>query len=161
MKRLVVGVVLLLLTAGCGVGGATIVDPMPVSTSSVPRTEPWNGFETRQITLNGTPLFVAVASTRDERAKGLSGVSNLDGIDGMLFFFEGSSTARFWMKDTLIDLDIAFFDTLGRLITVRTMPVCTEDPCPTYGSTGPYRWALEVPAGHALTDLAPGSVLVP
>ncbi|GBD85542.1 hypothetical protein BMS3Abin02_01951 [bacterium BMS3Abin02] len=160
MKRLVVGTVLLLV-AGCGAGAATIGSSVPVSTPSVPRTERWNGFETRQITLNGTPLFVAVASTRDERTRGLSGVSDLDGIDGMLFFFEGSSTAKFWMKDTLIDLDIAFFDTLGRLLTVRTMPVCTEDPCPTYGSTGPYRWALEAPAGRALADVAPGSLLVP
>jgi len=160
MKRLVVGMVLLLV-AGCGAGATTTEDPMPVPTSSVPRAELWNGFETRQISLDGTPLFVAVASTHDERVKGLSGVSNLDRIDGMLFFFEGSSTARFWMKDTLIDLDIAFFDTLGRLITVRTMPVCTEDPCPTYGSAGPYRWVLEAPAGQALADVGPGSVLVP
>ncbi|NIA23954.1 MAG: DUF192 domain-containing protein [Gammaproteobacteria bacterium] len=160
MNRLVAGMVLLLV-AGCGSGAGTTVSSIPDPTSAVPRTGSWNGFGTRQISLDGTPLIVAVASTPDERIKGLSGVSDLGGIDGMLFIFDGSSTEKFWMKDTLIDLDIAFFDTLGRLITVTTMPVCTEDPCPTYGSAGPYRWVLEAPAGHALAGVGQGSVLVP
>jgi uncharacterized membrane protein (UPF0127 family) len=121
----------------------------------------WHGFGVRTVTLDDRPIDVAVASTNRERAKGLSGVTGINGIDGMLFVFDEATTAEFWMKDTLLDLDIAFFDESGRLVETLTMPVCTEDPCPTYSSPVPYRWALEAPAGGLLADLGAGSTLIP
>ena len=54
---------------------------------------------------------------------------------------------RFWMKDTLIPLDIVFFDADGRQVGSASMTPCEVAPCARYGSEGAYRWALETPAG--------------
>jgi hypothetical protein len=121
----------------------------------------WHGFPVRQIEVAGRTLTVAVASTTAQRSQGLGGVSALEGIEGMLFEFPDITTTRFWMKDTLISLDIAFFANDGTLIEARTMPLCETDPCPTYGPPDPYRWAVEAPAGGPLSAIPVGSVLLP
>jgi uncharacterized membrane protein (UPF0127 family) len=92
-------------------------------------------------------MTVAVADTPEQREQGLMGVTDLDGLDGMLFVFQADSDVGFWMKDTLIPLDIAFFGDGGGFVDLLTMQPCTADPCPTYEAAGPYRYALEAPAG--------------
>lgn len=130
-----------------------------IATACTPTASEWNGFPVRQIDVGGEALTVAVASTATQQARGLMGVETLDGIDGMLFEFPGVTTTRFWMKDTLIPLDIAFFAGDGTLISVVAMSPCETDSCPTYGSPDPYRWAVEAPAGGPLADL-PGEVVL-
>ena len=105
------------------------------------------GFETVEILLGGESLLVALADTPERRSQGFMGVTGLGGLDGMLFVLSEPSTGRFWMKDTLIRLDIAFFATDGSLLGVRTMEPCTADPCSTYGVEAAWQWAIEVPAG--------------
>jgi uncharacterized membrane protein (UPF0127 family) len=75
------------------------------------------------------------------------GVTDLGDLDGMLFLFPKPSVSRFWMRDTLIPLDIAFIATDGSLLGVLTMEPCPADPCPTYGVDQESQWAIEVPAG--------------
>ncbi|RPI22311.1 MAG: hypothetical protein EHM57_05495, partial [Actinobacteria bacterium] len=53
----------------------------------------------------------------------------------------------FWMKNTLLPLDIAFFAGDGSFVDRLTMEPCPGDPCPVYRPSGPYRLAVEVPAG--------------
>jgi uncharacterized membrane protein (UPF0127 family) len=53
---------------------------------------------------------VKVASTKEERAKGLQGVTELADNEGMLFVFDKPQTVGFWMDDTAIPLDIIFID---------------------------------------------------
>jgi len=105
------------------------------------------GFETSTITVGSSEIVVAVADTPDKRSQGLMGVTDLGGLDGMLFVFQVDSDAGFWMKNTLIPLDIAFFAVEGTFVDSLTMAPCTEDPCPTYRPSGSYRYALEAPAG--------------
>ena len=105
------------------------------------------GFETSAITIDGRELAVAVAESPNQRSQGLMGVADLGGLDGMLFVFQADSDGGFWMKNTLIALDIAFFTADGRFVDTLTMAPCTEDPCPTYRPGGSYRYALEAPAG--------------
>jgi len=124
-------------------------------------TTSWHEFPVREIDVAGRTLTVAVASTGAQQAKGLGGVTTLDGIDAMLFEFSDTTTTRFWMKDTLLPLDIAFFRSDGTLIEVFTMPICSSDPCPTYGPSDPYRWAVEAPTGGSLSVLPAGAVLIP
>lgn len=86
------------------------------------------------------------------------GVTDLGDLDGMLFEFPEASVVSFWMQDTPISLDIAFFDDEGLLVSDETMNPCSADPCPSYESPGPVRYAVEVPAG-LFSDLAPGARL--
>ena len=51
------------------------------------------------------------------------------------------------MKDTLIPLDIAFYDGRGRILRILTMQPCRRDPCRLYDPNVDFRAALEVKAG--------------
>jgi len=117
-----------------------------------------DGFDISKIAIDDRELAVAVATTPRQRSQGLMGVTDLGGLDGMLFVFQTESTGGFWMKDTLIPLDIAFFDSDGVLVDEMTMEPCTADPCPSYRPGGSYRYAVEAPAGD-LAFVVPGSRL--
>jgi uncharacterized membrane protein (UPF0127 family) len=95
----------------------------------------------------GDRLHVRIAETQPERAAGLMHVMALAPDDGMAFLFDGPVTDRFWMKDTLIPLSVAFVAGSGRIISVSDMDPCTADPCPTYPASGPYTMAIEANLG--------------
>lgn len=61
---------------------------------------------------------VKEAKTQEERAKGLSGIKTLPKDEGMLFYLDDSSPS-FWMKDTLIPLDIIFIGEDNKVISVH------------------------------------------
>ena len=103
-------------------------------------------------------LLVAVADEPGEREQGLMDVTDLAGLDGMLFVFDDEVSTGFWMKDTLIPLDIAFFAANGTFVSRLTMEPCVADPCPVYGANGPYRYAVEV-AGGRFEALGDGAIL--
>ncbi len=124
---------LLMLAGACSDDGSTF-DAFGRSTVALP---------------DGQVLSVLVADTDPLRTRGLSGVTELDGHDGMLFRFLDDTQTRFWMKDTKIALDIAFVTSDGTVLQTLTMPVCAtnDDTCPNYGVDQPFRYALEAPAG--------------
>jgi len=95
----------------------------------------------------GDRLHVRIAETQPERAAGLMSVMALAPDDGMAFVFDGPVTDRFWMKDTLIPLSVAFVAGNGRIISVSDMDPCTTDPCPMYPASGPYTMAIEANLG--------------
>jgi uncharacterized membrane protein (UPF0127 family) len=97
--------------------------------------------------LGDRSLFVHLADSPDERARGLMGVRDLPDDGGMAFAFGRPSTATFWMKDTLIPLSIAFVAQDGRIVTLANMAPCRAEPCPTYTARGPYALAVEANAG--------------
>jgi len=74
---------------------------------------------------------------------GLSGRLNLQGR-GMLFAFPDGQNVGFWMKNTHVDLDIAFIDASMKVITVTTMRADTLD---IHKPAGAYVAAVEAPAG--------------
>lgn len=88
-----------------------------------------------------------VAATAPARQRGLSHrKAPLTRDEGMLFLFESPSPVGFWMKDTLVPLQILFFSEQGALTGTREMPVESDpgNPKMIYQSPGPARWALEV-----------------
>ena len=92
-------------------------------------------------------LQVEVASTQADRRKGLMGRRSLPAKAGMVFAYPKDVTWGFWMKNTLIPLDIAFYDARGRIVRILTMTPCRRDPCRVYSPGVSYRAALEVNAG--------------
>lgn len=99
------------------------------------------------VTLDGTTTVESkVADQPDRRQQGLMHVPELpDGV-GMLFLFEEARTGGFWMKNTLVPLDIAYIRD-GEVVSVMQMEPCEEDPCPTYDPEVEYDAALEVEQG--------------
>ena len=65
----------------------------------------------------------------------------------MLFVYDAPTDATFHMKDTLIPLDVAFWDADGTINSIVSMEPCPEEPCPTYAAAGPFVCALEMRAG--------------
>ena len=111
---------------------------------------PFADFDQARLAVGSRCLNVLVATTPAQRTQGLRGVRSLSPYDGMLFVERRDSTALFTMADTLIPLDITFFDADGVPVDSTRMTPCpdgTDATCPTYGSKKPYRYALERPAG--------------
>ena len=104
-------------------------------------------FPRDEVTVAGQAWQVAVADEAGERAQGLMGVTDLGSLRGMLFVFPEDTISGFWMKGTPLALDIAFFAADGSLVDLLSMVPCPGEDCPIYQAAGPYRYALEVPAG--------------
>lgn len=83
-------------------------------------------------------------------SKGLMFRESLPENGGMLFIFPDEARRSFWMKNTLIPLDMIFISRNKRVVTVRKNALpCTTALCPTYDSTADASFVLEVNAGFA------------
>jgi len=92
-------------------------------------------------------VLVEIASTPQERALGLMGRAALPADSGMAFLFDEPSGGGFWMKDTLIPLEIAFWNADGTIVDIQQMVPCDSDPCERYPAAAPFVGALEVNPG--------------
>lgn len=94
---------------------------------------------------NQVDVTVPVADNLFQRSRGLSKKDDIG--DGMLFRWDDAAPREFWMKDTAVPLQIAFFDASGRLFAVRAMRPMTEEK---HSSGAPAMYALELPMGALL-----------
>lgn len=100
------------------------------------------------LTLGGKTFTVELAETPEEHATGLMYRTQLAPDHGMLFIYSEPHLVTFWMKNTLLPLDILFFDGEARLIgTYPNVKPCRYDPCRRYPSQAPIQYALELPSG--------------
>lgn len=104
------------------------------------------------IQVGNQKIKVAIASSSLERAQGLMDVSHLPSNEGMLFEFDEIQVLSFWMKNTRIDLSIAFFDENKKLINLLEMntPVNANQKdleLTLYKSSRPAMYALEMEKG--------------
>ena len=93
------------------------------------------------------PFTFKVVDSKAERTQGLMGKKALKDDEGMLFVFKDAQPLQFWMKDTLIPLQILFFEPDGSFVNAVDMIPCTADPCPIYRSAALAQYALEVNPG--------------
>ncbi|MBS0381692.1 MAG: DUF192 domain-containing protein [Proteobacteria bacterium] len=102
------------------------------------------------ITLRGQHFSVEVATTPAEQEHGLMDRSSMPADHGMLFVFPSAQPLTFWMKNTLIPLDMLFFDDAHKLVAIQAnAQPCKADPCKLYPSNVPARYVLELNAGTA------------
>lgn len=97
---------------------------------------------------------IEVAATPEQWAVGLMNRSEV--TRPMLFVFQEEAPRSFWMKNTLVPLDIAFFDKNGAWVSSASMEPCTKDPCTSYFSDGPAMYALELPVGGVGPSIGAG-----
>lgn len=88
---------------------------------------------------------VTVADDAAERARGLMFVESMPLMEGMLFIYERPQPASFWMKNTLIPLDMIFADEHGRIITVHENAI-PHDETAIFGGDA-VKYVLEVNGG--------------
>jgi uncharacterized membrane protein (UPF0127 family) len=104
------------------------------------------------------PLKVEVAEDDRSRERGLMWRTSLKDDEGMIFVFPAESVQTFWMKNTLIPLDMLFIGRDGRVVGIveRAEPK-TLSPR-TVGL--PSLYVLEVPGGWtARMGVRAGSVV--
>jgi uncharacterized protein len=100
-------------------------------------------------------LTLQVANSEDERETGLMSVTHLPKHTGMVFVFEQDAPITFWMKNTLVPLDMVFVAADGTVrsvaVNVPVVPETTaDDAIPRRSGTA--KFVIELPAGEAATD---------
>ncbi|WP_425493871.1 DUF192 domain-containing protein [Dyella silvatica] len=102
------------------------------------------------VQLHGQRFSAEFATDDASRERGLMMRTELAADHSMLFVFADTDQRSFWMKNTLIPLDILFFDADRKLVSMQLNALpCKADPCATYPSDKPARYVLELAAGTA------------
>jgi|TARA_Y100000294_G_scaffold136039_2_gene128850 hypothetical protein len=122
MKKIILILVFLLLLAACKSEDIVFIDK-------------GNG----KIKVN-----VEIADSFEERTKGLMFREFLDENSGMLFVFDDEDYLSFWMKNTLIPLDMIFISEDFEIVDIKYAVPCEKDPCISYKSIKPAKYVLEV-----------------
>ena len=127
-----------LFAGGCGTSGSP-VDNSGDKVSTLPQAA------VEFLAASGpVGLKVEEASTPDERRTGLMGRQQLAPDAGMLFLWNRDSSESFWMKNTLIPLDVAFISADGTILDIQSME---PRSLTLHSSPRPYRMAVEANTG--------------
>lgn len=104
----------------------------------------WTVLPLKPILVKYKLVFVEIASTQDERSRGLQGRIFLAENQGMLFVFEEEGLPGFWMKDTLLPLSIAFINKQKAIVDIQKMQPQNSEVI--YVPAKKSRYALEMNA---------------
>jgi uncharacterized membrane protein (UPF0127 family) len=153
-RQLVAAVTAAALASACGAASGPV--PTPAATPS-----PTAAAGPRAEMPSGAAYRLELALTPEEQAQGLMYRESLPERTGMLFVFPDHAPHHFWMKNTMIPLDMIWMDAAGKVLFVSAdTPPCKADPCATYGPDASARQVLEIAGGMAKREgLKIGSTL--
>jgi uncharacterized membrane protein (UPF0127 family) len=148
----VVVFVLILLWGSNRPANPTFADSTTASTAAGPV------FGEKKIGVGAGCLRVQVADTSEKRSHGLRDRPDMGGFDAMVFEFPDvlpgpgmidHTKLRFTMSGVKFPLTIGFYDESGLRVDAVDMETCsgTDGTCPSYGSKGGFRTAIETPKG--------------
>lgn len=140
----VLGITLSLLLIGCAASlPAKEADgTLPQSGKTLPHlsvvsSSPTNAGQmlpiSAQAEIKGKRIMLEVARTPQQQQMGLMYRTSLPDDRGMLFSFDPPQPASFWMKNTLIELDMIFLQNGQVKAIAANVPPCTTTRCPSYG----------------------------
>lgn len=109
--------------------------------------------ETRKICFeNQKCVKTELATTPEEQARGLMFRNQIDADHGMLFIFPDERIHTFWMKNTLIPLDIIWINSSRQVVHIEHAVPCIEDPCRVYTPNENAKYVLEVRENYTLEN---------
>jgi len=155
----------LLLAACVSQDNASQNESQNSSDDNGPGPHPESGLDRQTLTVGDQEILVELATTHRSRQQGLMFRETLPADEGMLFVYPRPGPLSFWMKNTLIPLDIAYIDSDGTIVDIQSMEPLSTDSYPAPVSI-PYAlemnqgWfrAQEIQEGDQVQDLPPLSI---
>ena len=117
-----------------------------------------------KINIKSTEFSLEVAETISQKTKGLMNRETLCPQCGMVFISSFAYPQIFWMKNTLIPLDMIFIDSQGKVVNIATAtpepPSTPDSKLKLYQSSSPAQYVIEVSAGQSQKlGLIPGDTI--
>ena len=125
---------------GCKPQQPNAAASQPASTASNSR------LPTTRMSIGGESFNLEIAYRPEDQETGLMNRKSMADDHGMIFVFPAERNLTFWMKNTLIPLDIIYLDRTGQVVSVKHMKPLDESSVP---SDGPAMYAIELNAGAA------------
>jgi len=99
---------------------------------------------------HGRAFVAEIADTPELWQRGYMFRKEVRDDEAMIFVFPEAGFHPFWMKNTLVPLDMIWMDDAFTVIHLQiAAPPCAADPCPSYGPLRKARYVLEVRGGAA------------
>lgn len=104
--------------------------------------------KSKKVCINENCFNVELAETQIERSQGLMNRESMPPNSGMLFIFEKEDDYSFWMKNTLISLDIIWIGENKMVVFIeKNAQPCRDDLCQSFSSNTSARYVLEINGG--------------
>lgn len=91
-------------------------------------------------------FILEVAQSIEKQRQGLMFVEEMPINEGMIFVYENEQNLTFWMKNTLISLDIIFLDESYKILNIH-QNTKTNQTTERYSSSGKAKYVIELNAG--------------
>lgn len=145
-SKINLGIVLIILLSGC----STVSSANRAVADVSPKIERGQMLPITAIAnISGETIQLEVAQTPPQQSTGLMFRESLADDRGMLFPFPSERTARFWMKNVQISLDMIFLNGDRVVDVAMDVPPCQAEPCPVYGPDALVDRVLELRGGRA------------
>jgi uncharacterized protein len=147
--RSISSILVSIVLAGCMAGTSTPVESAPPKQMTAKPALALQSLPiSAEVTIGEKTIGLEVAATPMEQQIGLMARTSLAQDRGMLFPFKPARGVNFWMKNTLIPLDIIYLYQ-GVVKEIHNAPPCQAEPCPTYPSQTTIDQVIELGAGQA------------
>ncbi len=125
-----------------------------------------SGLPTKSIFIKRQNYNIWIVDDEEKRQRGLMYVKEMEEKSGMLFIFDSTSIYPFWMKNTLIPLDIIWLNEEGKVVFIKENAKPCESTvdalCNSVIPTSPARFVLELNAGQVQKlELKVGDIITP
>lgn len=107
---------------------------------------PSSNWWTVPMQIGNKTFTLEIANTFESRKTGLMHRKSMPADHGMIFVFADEQPLGFWMKNTLIPLDVIYLDAKGKVISIKKLEPLDLSPV---DSDGPAKYAIEINRGAA------------
>lgn len=118
-------------------------------TKQLVNDESYKKYSYTTLKLKNTDIKLYIADNDLKKQKGLMNVSKLDANEGMIFLFDHESKATFWMKNTLIPLDIIWVNKDMKIVDIKeNAQPCDSNQCPFIYPADISKYVIELNSGY-------------
>lgn len=127
------------------------LDPQSNNKTSSADADFFTNYQKTYISINGYNVTMAIASTDEQRIRGLSGAEKLNENQGMLFLFDKPSKQGFWMNKMNFPIDIIWLNSNNRVVHIEKQlePCKIFLACPVYNPQVDALYVIELRSGFA------------